>query len=88
MEKKIQIGKRLGKNREWKAVADYRKWKKRVCRRKNNCGKRPGSFEEYGRKVGKKTEKNAQKAFYKKTHERPEKVQPEKTVKNRRRRIR
>lgn len=53
MEKKIQIGKRLGKNREWKAVADYRKWK-RVCRRKNNCGKRPGSFEGYGRKVRKK----------------------------------
>ena len=44
MEKKIQIGKRLGKNREWKAVADYRK----------NCGKWPGSFEGYGRKVRKK----------------------------------
>ena len=34
MEKKIQIGKRLGKNREWKAVADYRKWKKSLKKKK------------------------------------------------------
>ena len=34
MEKKIQIGKRLGKNREWKAAADYRKWKKSLKKKK------------------------------------------------------
>ena len=34
MKKKIQIGKRLGKNREWKAVADYRKWKKSLQKKK------------------------------------------------------
>ncbi len=50
---------------------------KRVCRRKNNCGKRPGSFEGYGRKVRKKTEKSPE-SILQKTHERPEKVQPEK----------
>ena len=37
MKKRIQLRKKTGKNREWKAVADYRKWKKSL-KKKKNCG--------------------------------------------------
>ncbi len=38
---------------------------KRVCRRKNNCGKWPGSFEGYGRKGPEKTEKSPESILQK-----------------------
>lgn len=34
MKKRIQLRKKTGKNREWKAVADYRKWKKSLKKKK------------------------------------------------------
>ena len=34
MKKRIQLRKKTGKNREWKAVADYRRWKKSLKKKK------------------------------------------------------
>lgn len=87
MEKKIQIGKRLGKNREWKAVADYRKWKKSLQKEKTIVESGQAASKDMEERSGKKTEK-AQKAFYKKLMRDLKKFNRKKTVKNRRRRIR
>ena len=77
MEKKIQIGKRLGKNREWKAVADYRKWKKSLQKKKQLWKSGQAASKDMEERSGKKTEKSPE-SILQKTHERPEKVQPEK----------
>ena len=76
MEKKIQIGKRLGKNREWKAVADYRKWKKSL-QKKKQLWKVARQLRRIWKKGPEKRLKSPE-SILQKTHERPEKVQPEK----------
>ena len=65
MKKKIQIGKRLGKNREWKAVADYRKWKKSL-QKKKQLWKAARQLRRIWKKGPEKRLKKAQKAFCKK----------------------
>ena len=87
MEKKIQIGKRLGNNREWKAVADYRKWKKSL-QKKKQLWKAARQLRRIWKKGPEKRLKKAQKAFYKKLMRDLKKFNRKKTVKNRRRRIR
>ena len=87
MKKKIQIGKRLGKNREWKAVADYRKWKKSL-QKKKQLWKAARQLRRIWKKGPEKRLKKAQKAFYKKLMRDLKKFNRKKTVKNRRRWIR
>ncbi len=86
MEEENTDRKRLGKNREWKAVADYRKWKKSLQKKKTIVEKRPGSFEGYGRKVRKKTE--SPESIFAKKLMRDLKKFNRKNSENRRRRIR
>ena len=70
--RKYRSGKRPERTESEKAVGTTETAKKE-SEKKNNCGKRQGSFEGYGRKVRKKTEKP--RKTLQKLEEEPEKVQ-------------
>ena len=65
MEKKIQIGKRLGKNREWKAVADYRKVEKESAEEKTIVESGRAASKNMEERSGKKTEKSPESILQK-----------------------